>query len=153
MPIGKSCEQIFHLYSFITMNNYYETSIKFMPRIIFNLNDILYKVKSGNNLSWKILWISGLGRIKELGPLPYLEEKINNSDDGIFYNWNELQFFGSNTIDLHEFLLIGDLKKENLHRYDNDKDMKCRCNYCIELIDSSHWEISTNIKDYLTTFL
>ncbi|MCD7899888.1 MAG: hypothetical protein LUH22_08430 [Bacteroides sp.] len=131
------------------MKSYIEFLILGKEDEIVNLKTILKKINGGENFFWKILWINGSGNQEELGSVVELEQMINNSKLGIPCSWSELQLYASPSFDLEEMLIIGDSNEEVLHRYEDDELMKESCEFCIELIDTSHWEISTKNRDLI----
>lgn len=108
-----------------------------------DLCQILKQIVNGDLYFWKVLWISGFGKTKNNVTIMTLEDQINNSKEGILYTWETLFEFTTGTLQLEEFLLLGDVDFKKLCRYEDEKIMRQNCEFCIELIDSSFWEITS----------
>ena len=107
-----------------------------------SLLTVLEKVVKLSNCSWKILWLEGKGRLKEDNMIDF-ENRINNSNNGYLVSFLELLNFAKSIDQIIEIVLIGDKDIDSLRRYKTDKEMRVSCDYCIELIDSTYWKISS----------
>ena len=114
-----------------------------------NLCQVLKQIENGNLYFWKILWVSGFGKTIKNETIMSLEEQINNSKDGMLYTWDRLFDFTLGTLRFEDFLLLGDTDLKKLYRYESDEVMKQNCEFCIELVDSSFWEITTSNTSFL----
>lgn len=103
------------------------------------LYEILNKLQNGSNFNWCIQELGGVGFPNE--SILQLENKINNSPNGIFVTWEELIQFSKRFSQIINLLLIGDKDLNKFVRYENSELMYEECFYVIELIDSSYWEI------------
>jgi len=108
-----------------------------------SLSDVLSQIENGTEYSWNILWVEAIGKLERKTMLEF-EEKINNSKDGYALIWEELVELADSFSQVINILLVGDKDKDNLKRYDSDDEMRIKCSFCIELIDSSYWEITSN---------
>lgn len=117
-----------------------------------SLIDILNTIEGlTHELNWSLLWIESTTSDKNFNMLEF-EELINNSERGKMYNIQELHSFFSTIDDITELLLIADFSPEKLKRYQSDEEMYSTCFLCIELLDSSFWQIhslSTTILNKL----
>lgn len=114
--------------------------------LTITLYDILTQIKNIEHYKWKLLWIEGISQ--QLNMLE-LEETINSSTNGFMITSNELKRMSLLFDQLMELVLIGDKNEENLHKSDNDDQMKSRCDFFIELVDSSYWEIISNNEEFI----
>lgn len=97
--------------------------------------------EKANTFKWKILWFEGVANIGET--IFQFEEKINKSQNGILYNFQELLNLSDNLSQLIEILIIGSREENKLIKYAEEIDMYNSCEYVIELIDGSYWEFSS----------
>jgi len=109
----------------------------------YDLKYILDHVIDGFNLKWKILWMEILGGTKLDNTLE-LEEKINESEEGFLINWIELIELSSLIEETIEILIIADTDINKLKKYNTDSEMHLECSLCIEMVDSSYWELTDN---------
>lgn len=107
-----------------------------------NLKDILVQIEKGEKYFWNILWIEATGKPENMNMLEF-EEEVNNSENGYILSWDDLQKLSESLFQVINLLLIGDEKKENLKRYSSDGEMNLKCTFCIELVDSSYWEVNS----------
>lgn len=109
------------------------------------LEDILLYIE--DTINWNLLWIKGVS-VKGFDMISF-EEEINNSFEGYFINSSKLIKLSNNFIQLIEVALIGDEDVRSICKLKSDSEMKERCEYFIELVDSSHWEITSSNKGFL----
>ncbi|PLK42098.1 hypothetical protein [Emticicia sp. TH156] len=109
-----------------------------------SLHDILSKIHDGYNYKWKILWIEAVTNPKSDFLVVDFEQKVKESLSGYLISWNHLLEMSKKIHQTIEVIIIGDKEDKKLKRYENDEDMRLSCNYCIELVDSSFWEISSS---------
>lgn len=107
-----------------------------------SLFDILEQLDKAEAYFWKILWLEAKGELIK-GNILELEEEINNSENGYIINFPELIKFAERIDQIIEIVIIGSANIDFLRRYEADEDMKDSCDYCIELVDSSYWLISS----------
>lgn len=106
-----------------------------------DLSDLLNQLINPKMLEWKILWIEVIGNSYPVNLLE-LESLVNESVSGYLIDWMSLQKLSKQLYQVIEIMLIGDEDINNLKRYEDIKKMRSTCSICIELIDSSYWEIS-----------
>ena len=58
-------------------------------------------------------------------------------------DWKELFELSNRFNQIIEVLIIGDHDSANLHRYSTDVEMHKKCNYTLELVDSSYWIVTS----------
>lgn len=107
-----------------------------------DLIDIIYQIDDLYDYFWNIQWFEGVS--KESINVLDIEKKINNSENGILINSQELIEFTQPIKQITEIILIGDKNKGKLFRYFNDSDAKMSCEFFIEQVDSSYWEVTSN---------
>lgn len=115
------------------------------------LNDLLTLFNEKSQLYWSILFVEAIGELRDTNILEF-EKMVSESKDGIQMGLHDLKVFASEIDQIINLLLIGNEKTENNIRYENDEDMYERCDFTIELVDSSYWLI--HARDYrdLTLF-
>jgi len=111
-----------------------------------SLHDILSQIENINTYIWKLIWIEGVSR--QINILE-LEEMVNKSADGLLIDSKDLLNMSILFDDLMEVVLLGDKDEGNLHKLENDDDIKVKCEYFIELIDSSYWEITSQNESFI----
>jgi len=117
-----------------------------------SLKDLLGLIENGHEFYWKILSLEACGDLGKKSIIE-LENQIKNSKDGFSISWNDLISLSNSLNQTIEILLIGDRNKINLKRYNSDKKMLEYCSICIELIDSSFWEISILEEELLDSII
>lgn len=113
------------------------------------LSDILKLILDGGNFQWKILWINGISKNDNNFDMLTFEKKIKN--EGLKLSFNELKKLSLKLDQLVEFVLIG--KEGNINDIDvteSDSFIKNKCDFFIELIDSSYWEITMTKENLIT---
>lgn len=113
-----------------------------------SLLDVLTQIKDGDKYNWKLLFLEANGKLKE-GTVLELEDKINNSKSGYPVSFFDLFELAQSFDQVIEVLIIGDIDTQKLRRYDSDSNMYEKCNFSIELVDSSYWEINTNNEHFI----
>ena len=106
------------------------------------LKDILICIDNPDLYKWKILWIRGTGKANY--SVIDIENNVNSSENGISYNIRDLIELSDSLTQLFEILVIGDRKLNKLIRYNDDFEMYDKCEFIIELIDSSFWEFTSS---------
>ena len=109
---------------------------------ILSMNEIIGVIENSPLYKWKLLWIEAIAKDPNY-PMLEFEKSVNNSVEGHFITIEELWELNEKCHQVIDILFIGDRSSENLKRYSNDEEMRDRCYYCFELIDSSFWDIST----------
>ena len=112
-----------------------------------SLSDILSKIDKGEEFEWKLLFLEATTET-DLDILN-LEKKINESDSGYLISWSDLVKLSNQIYQIIEILLIGSKNSKNLKRYISEDEMRVHCDFCIELIDSSYWEVGSKNKNLL----
>ena len=110
-----------------------------------NLEDILQKIRGIEVYQWKILWIDGVSHKLHMGNLV---KAVNDSSDGLLIKSKKLLVLSTKFYQLYELILIGDKDQNKLHRLE-DNDLKKDCEFFIELVDSSYWEITSKNKTFM----
>ncbi|WP_445453147.1 hypothetical protein [Flavobacterium sp. 25HG05S-40] len=106
------------------------------------LADILKCISEPDFYKWKILWFEGIWNLDE--SILDFEDTINNSENGVSYNFTDLLILSNNINQIMEIILVGDKDMDKLVRYQEDVEMYENCEMVLELVDSSYWEINTS---------
>ncbi|WBM74098.1 hypothetical protein [Saprospira grandis] len=112
------------------------------------LLDILSNIDTPEKYKWSILWLEAMAKDEDF-PMLDFEKKVNESKNGQFTSSQNLIELGEACTQIIEILLIADMDRNKLKRYESDSEMKKSCQYCIELIDSSFWEITSKDENFL----
>jgi hypothetical protein len=110
--------------------------------LTIKLKDILECIVNPSIYKWNLLWIEGIGTYEE--SILDFEAKINESNNGIQFEFDELIKLSDSMDQIIELTLIADIESDKLIRYDTDDKMYKNCKYVIELIDSSFWEFTSS---------
>ncbi|MCC9073241.1 hypothetical protein LNQ49_16815 [Flavobacterium sp. F-65] len=110
--------------------------------LTIKLKDILECIDHPSIYKWNLLWIEAIGTYEE--SILEFEAKINDSNNGIQFEFDELIKLSNSMDQIIELTLIADLESEKLIRYDTDDKMYKNCKYVMELIDSSFWEFTSS---------
>lgn len=110
------------------------------------LQKILALIEDINIYKWKLIWIDYDSCSDKLAEF---KEKVNNSEDGILLDPQELLHAPYLFDNLFDTVLLGDKNNENLHKLNNDNEMKMKCEFFIELVDCSYWEITTKNQSFM----
>lgn len=102
------------------------------------LVDVLKCITDGNDCKWSILWLEAIGNPGSKSMLD-LEKEIRSSEKGLLIEWQDLFELSKSFDQVIEIILIGDKDISNLKRYDSEDEMYLKCEYTIELVDSSYW--------------
>ncbi|MGQ8869683.1 hypothetical protein [Myroides sp. TSA_177.3] len=102
-----------------------------------NLGDILCFINTAKELNWKIVWIEGVS-VKGFDMLAF-EAEVKK---GLKVSYDELIDLNKKIVQIYDLVLVGD--KENIE----DKKEE-NCDYIIELIDSSFWEITSKNEEFI----
>lgn len=103
------------------------------------LIDILHLVNNPKEIHWKICWIEGIS-IKGFDMLAF-ETEVKK---GLKVSYDELIDLNKKIVQIYDLVLVGD--RENTEGK-NEKD----CDYIIELIDSSFWEVTSKNEEFIDT--
>ncbi len=114
-----------------------------------SLLDVLKQLGDTDTCSWKLLWLEATGRLIE-GDILDLEQKVNSSENGYIISFSELMKLAESIDQIIELVLIGSSDINTLRRYESDEEMRSTCDYCIELVDSSYWEINSADNKFIT---
>ena len=117
------------------------------PKKLTDLKQILDLIGDGHNYYWKILWLEATSKDTEISIIEF-EEKIRDASDGYLINWPDLVQLSDALEQTINILLIGDKEIARLRRYEAEEEMKTICAICIELVDSSYWEVYTNVDSF-----
>lgn len=111
------------------------------------LFELLEGIPCTCHLHWALLWcdvtpVQGKGK-----QIIELQKLINESLDGVSFTFKSLVNFSEQIFQEIEILIIGCESKNDIHRYEEDREMYENCNTVIEMIDGGFWEIfSKNIN-------
>lgn len=111
--------------------------------------EILSYIKNGQQFYWSILWLDVTPLKNEGEYIIQLEKKINKSEKGLLESFDFLKKLSSKFFQEIEMLVIASKKKENLHRYKEDREMYETCDIVIEMIDGGYWEIFSKDKLFI----
>ncbi|MCD7931241.1 MAG: hypothetical protein LUH15_07665 [Tannerellaceae bacterium] len=123
-----------------------------------NFDDIVNQIPDIEIYKWKLVWIEGVNfKIEELflsGGFKDMEEfseAVENSPNGYLIKANKLIKLSKSFFQAYDLLLIGDKQEDSLDIPLNsqgnieEKELKNKVEFYIELVDTSYWEItSTN---------
>jgi hypothetical protein len=113
------------------------------------LHDILMQIKNGNRLKWALLDIYAIGDLGNNKLMLDFEAKINESENGVIFELKELLELSAKFQQIMEITLIGNKDVNDLKRYSDDEEMYSKCDYTIQLIDSSYWIIHSSAENAL----
>ena len=109
-------------------------------------SEILSYIKNGQQFYWSILWLD-VTPLKDKGEyIIQLEKKINKSEKGLLESFDFLKKLSSKFFQEIEMIVIASKKRENLHRYKEDRAMYETCDIVIEMIDGGFWEVFSKNK-------
>ncbi|EPH12369.1 hypothetical protein HMPREF9713_01210 [Myroides odoratimimus CCUG 12700] len=97
------------------------------------LVDILSFIPNAKNLYWRVDWLEAVS-VKGFDMLAFETE----ARKGLKISYDELIDVNKNIIQFNELLLVAS----------KEEDERC-CDYIIELIDSSFWEVSSTDKNFI----
>ena len=112
------------------------------------LEEILTFFINKNSPHWNLLWLDGVGHSKE-DNIMRLINNINKSEKGTIYKVDELIELSKKFFQELEVLIVGDKSFKKLKKYNSDKEMREECQYTVELVDGSYWDITSNDVDFL----
>jgi hypothetical protein len=112
------------------------------------LTNILECIDNGDEYKWSILWLDAIGDLKGK-PILDLEKEIRDSENGLSIEWDDLVQLSREFDQVIEILIIGDKDASIIKRYDSDEEMHSKCQYTIELLDSSYWIVHSKNSDSL----
>lgn len=115
--------------------------------LTISLFDIVSLIPDIENYKWKFIWIEGCSSTLNMLEL---EKSINESEDGLLIDSNELLKLSNLFDQLIEVVLIGSENENKLFKYEKDVIAKKECDFFIELIDSSYWEITSSNPDFIS---
>lgn len=95
--------------------------------LTIKLKDILECIGNPSMYKWNLLWIEAIGTYEE--SILDFEAKINNSNNGVRFEFDELIKLSDSMDQIIELTLIADLEIEKLVRYDTDGKMYKNCKY------------------------
>jgi len=111
--------------------------------------DILEEIPNGNSLYWSILYLDAMGRLGEGKSIPVFEKQINDSENGFFITWADLNLLSKKFHQIIDITLIGCKDEKLLGRYETDEELHQTCDIVIEMIDSSYWEVFSKDEDLI----
>ncbi|PRD43774.1 hypothetical protein [Sphingobacterium haloxyli] len=105
--------------------------------------------RSEGDVSWGLLWLDVVMRPEVGYNILELEGEINNSDFGKKISLEKLLEFSSQISQAINILVLGDKDPKNIKRFETDDLMYAKCEYVIELVDSSYWIVHSNNSVFL----
>lgn len=108
------------------------------------LKDVIMCIENGSQTNWGLLWIEAVAELDDGQSIVAFEHRVNQSAKATIFSWAELLKLSTQIIQTKEILFIGAVKKSNIKRYDSDGLMYVSCNYTVELLDSSYWEVHSD---------
>lgn len=105
------------------------------------LNDILDQLPNGAQYYWSILFLDGMPYPNLAQSIVKYEDSIHKSKDGILIEWSDLLQLQNKYSQIYEATILGSANKSNLHHYDDENTMQDSCDFVINLIDCSFWEV------------
>jgi hypothetical protein len=112
-----------------------------------SLTEIIECLPNKVNPYWTILDIEGMG-CKEKVNVPIMESIIKNTPNGLHLSLNTIIELVNNLNDIHNLLIIGDEDMSKLTRYSSLEETYSNCSFCLNLFDSSYWEVATSDKEF-----
>lgn len=113
------------------------------------LADILVEIQDGSLCYWSILYLQATGDLGEGKSIPVFEKQIHDSENGFFIDWIELKNLSKKFWDLMDITLLGCRNQNQLCRYPTEQEMYETCDYVIEMIDSSYWEVFSKDGEFI----
>lgn len=123
-----------------------------MDVLSVNLNDILGEINDTSSNLWCLLYLNATANLED-GSILDLEREVNNSRNGVRFDWTNLKAFANQIIQGIDMVLIGDKVVEHLKRYPTDAEMQVTCRYVIELVDSSYWLVHSHDMRFIQRLL
>lgn len=100
--------------------------------------------RNGDDIFWGLLWLDVVMRPATGYNVHKLEDEINNSDFGKEISLEKLLEFSSQISQAINILLVGDKDQKNIRKSQADELMYAKCEYVLELVDSSYWIVHSN---------
>jgi len=117
--------------------------------VCVTLPEILEEIHQGPLFHWSILYLEAMGHLGEDRSMPVFENQIYNSERGLFILWDDLNLLSKEFYQIIDITIIGCKDKCALRRYKNDQEMYDSCDFVIEMIDSSYWEIFSKNEELI----
>lgn len=128
------------------------TGIKILDKsdhISPTLADILEEVENGEMYNWVILTVDGVLNqgydAQELG----IDEKINDSENGMRIAWDQLVLFSDVFYQMWEVIVLGSKNPDYLRYKGREKSIYTTCDFVLELVDCSYWEVFSKDSGFL----
>lgn len=113
------------------------------------LSDILKEVQNGDRFYWSILEIEASGYLGEGRTYKQLEEEVNDSTNGFYITWDDLNSLSKKFNQVVWITIIGCEDKNLLRCYANDQEMYSTCDFVIVMFDGWFFEIFTKEKSLI----
>jgi hypothetical protein len=113
------------------------------------LAGILEEIKNGENYSWSIFEIEGMLNPNQGYSIFELKEKINESEDGMFVNWNELILFSNIFFQIWEITVLRSADPKLLQSSMRKGSAEDECDFVLTFIDCAFWEIYSKNDEFL----
>lgn len=110
--------------------------------VTWTLKDIILQIRGGEDLFWDILSFQGYWNHEKHGSILDFESSVESSPDGLVLDWKSLIDFAEKPTQINELLIIGSRSVDDLRHYLDEAEMFNKCEYVLELFDSSYWTIS-----------
>src|SRR5262245_52302332 len=88
--------------------------------VTVTLFDILKDIKNGEEYTWSILLLDGVGKLGNGKSMVKFMDEIDNSEKGFFIDWPDLLKSSKNDFLIIDLVLIGGKNDDLLHRYDDE---------------------------------
>jgi len=105
-----------------------------------DLKDILVEI-DGEQFNWSMLYFDGMGHLGKWGTIPDFEEMVNESENGLFISWKDLNELANLFREIIDIIIIGCKDTKQLMRYEEDEKMYRSCDIVIVKFDSCFWEV------------
>lgn len=109
--------------------------------ITVKLSDILELIDNGDSIYWSILFSEVAPKRGEGEFTSKIEMKADNAPNGLQLRWEELKIFSGKIHQEIDLRVIGSKNLSNLKRYSSDVELYNSCDFVIEMVDTSYWEV------------
>lgn len=117
--------------------------------ISVGLNDLLKIIQNGELFNWSVLWLEASGDLGDDKSIVALEQYIDKSANGLYISWKDLNLLANQFYQIIDLCIIGCKNKSLLKRYEDSEKMYEACDFVIEMIDGSFWEIHSKNLIYI----
>ena len=122
-------------------------TVKLEPSV--TLSNILRLLSSYKVHHWSLIFLEAMGDLKSDRSMAQLQDDVSESTDGYHLSWEELLSLSESFDQVIEMTLLGCNSQDRLTRYSDESEMRSSCDFTIEMVDSSYWEVSSKNIDFL----